>query len=70
MRDGQPYVPPHLSKDQGIALGVGDVIEVSTPGGGGYGEPAQRPVAQIERDIMRGYYTREEAERVFGVALR
>ena len=69
MRDGQPYVPPHLSKDQGIALGVGDVIEVSTPGGGGYGEPAQRPVAQIERDIMRGYYTREEAERVFGVAL-
>ena len=69
LRDGQPYVPPHLSKDQGIALGVGDVIEVSTPGGGGYGEPAQRPVAQIERDIMRGYYTREEAERVFGVAL-
>jgi N-methylhydantoinase B len=69
MRDGQPYVPPHLSKDQGIALGVGDVIEVSTPGGGGYGEPAQRPVAQIERDIMRGYYTREEAGRLFGVAL-
>ena len=69
LRDGQAYVPPHLSKDQGIALGVGDVIEVSTPGGGGYGEPAQRPVAQIERDIMRGYYTREEAERMFGVAL-
>jgi len=69
MRDGQPYVPSHLSKDQGIALGAGDVIEVSTPGGGGYGEPAQRPVAQIERDIMRGYYTREEAERLFRVAL-
>ncbi len=69
LRDGQPYVPPHLSKDQGIALGVGDVIEVSTPGGGGYGTPTQRPVAQIERDIMRGYYTREQAERVFGVVL-
>lgn len=69
LRDGQPYVPPHLSKDQGIALGVGDVIEVSTPGGGGYGTPTQRPAAQIERDIMRGYYTREQAERVFGVVL-
>jgi N-methylhydantoinase B len=69
VRDGLPYVPPHLSKDQGIALSEGDVIEVSTPGGGGYGEPSGRSRSDIERDIARGYYTREEAARLFGVAL-
>ena len=63
------YVPLHLSKDQNIALAAGDVIEVSTPGGGGYGEAAVRSKGQIERDIMRGYYTREEASQRFGVAL-
>ena len=69
MRDGVPYVPPHLSKDQAIALTEGDVIEVSTPGGGGYGEPGLRSKESIERDIGRGYYTREEAEKMYGVAL-
>ena len=69
MRGGEPYVPPHLSKDQSILLKAGDLIEVSTPGGGGYGLPAARSRAAIERDIMRGYYTREEAAQRFGVAL-
>ena len=69
MRGGEPYVPPHLSKDQSILLTAGDVIEVSTPGGGGYGLPAARSKVEIERDIMRGYYTREEAMQRFGVAL-
>ncbi len=66
LRDGKAYVPPHLSKDQSIALAPGDVIEVSTPGGGGYGAPDARSKAEIERDIMRGYYTREESARLFG----
>jgi N-methylhydantoinase B len=69
MRDGVPYVPPHLSKDQSIALTEGDVIEVSTPGGGGYGEPDKRSKESIERDIGRGYYTREEAAKMYGIAL-
>ena len=69
MRGGEAYVPAHLSKDQNIALAEGDVIEVSTPGGGGYGEPSGRAKAEIERDITRGYYTREEAMRRFGIAL-
>ena len=69
VRDGVAYVPPHLSKDQSIALKAGDVIEVSTPGGGGYGAAAARSKAEIERDIARGYYTREEASRWYGVAL-
>ncbi|MBL8381806.1 MAG: hydantoinase B/oxoprolinase family protein [Burkholderiales bacterium] len=69
VRGGTAYVPPHLSKDQNIALTAGDLIEVSTPGGGGYGDARARPRAEIERDIARGYYTREQAQRLFGVAL-
>jgi N-methylhydantoinase B len=30
---GKTYKPPHLSKDQDIEIGVGDVVRVSTPGG-------------------------------------
>jgi N-methylhydantoinase B len=37
-----------------------------TPGGGGFGDPAARDPALIERDIARGYYTREQAERLWG----
>jgi len=69
MRNGVAYVPAHLSKDQSITLAEGDVIEVSTPGGGGYGEPGKRPKESIERDIARGYYTREEAEQMYDIAL-
>ena len=69
VKDGVDYVPPHLSKDQSVALKQGDLICVSTPGGGGFGEPAARSRMDIERDIVRGYYSREEAQRRYGVAL-
>jgi len=64
-RGGSTYRPPHLSKDQDIQMGPGDVIRVSTPGGGGYGDPAKRDPAKIERDVARGYYTRDDAARLF-----
>jgi N-methylhydantoinase B len=60
------YRPPHLSKDQDIEIGVGDVVRVQTPGGGGFGDPAKRKPELIERDIARGYYTREQARERFG----
>ena len=64
------YTPPHLSKDQDIELAPGDVVRVSTPGGGGYGDPFRREPQKVARDVSRGYYTREQAEQLFGVALR
>ncbi len=60
------YRPPHLSKDQDIRLAVGDVVRVSTPGGGGFGDPARRDPASIARDIARGYYGKAEAHARFG----
>lgn len=64
--DGRRHVPPHRSKEQGIALAAGDGIEVITPGGGGYGDPARRDPALIARDLRRGYYTQEEVRGRFG----
>ncbi len=68
-RGGEVYRPPHLSKDQDIELAEGDVVRVSTPGGGGFGEPRRRDPGKVARDVARGYYTREQAETLFGVAL-
>ena len=67
---GMQYRPPHLSKDQDIQLSPGDCIRVSTPGGGGYGDPLRRDPAKVARDVERGYYSREDAERRFGVRIR
>ena len=30
-----------------------------------YGDPARRPVAEIARDVARGYYTAAEAARLW-----
>ena len=48
--------PEHLSKGEGFDLQPGDWIEVGTPGGGGYGDPAERPREAVEADREKGYY--------------
>ena len=68
-RKGETYIPPHLSKDQNILIEKGDTIRVSTPGGGGYGNPFQRDPELVSRDVHRGYYSSEEAQVRFGVVL-
>ena len=65
----QSYVPPHLSKDQDIELQPGDRIYVSTPGGGGFGDPFKRDPQRVAQDVARGYYTAAQAESLFGVRL-
>src|SRR3982751_3942250 len=68
IRDGVEYVPAHLSKDQDIEIHAGDVISVSTPGGGGFGTPAERPAAERARDVALGYYSAADAQRLFGAS--
>lgn len=68
-RDGETYDPPHRSKDQDIRIRAGDRVVVSTPGGGGYGDPMKRDASLVARDVRRGYYTVEDAADLFGVIL-
>jgi N-methylhydantoinase B len=54
-QSGKRFVPLHLSKDQDIELRAGDVINVQTPGGGGYGRVEDRPARLEEKDKKFGY---------------
>jgi len=68
-RDGQTHIPPHLSKEQDIHITAGDRIRVSTPGGGGYGDPLDRDPELVCHDVSRGYYSVDEAADLYGVVL-
>lgn len=67
VRDGsrQP-----IRKETGIALRAGDRVVLRCPGGGGYGDPRRRDPALVQRDVRRGYVSRQRALEQFGVVLR
>ena len=67
LRDGAAYIPEHLSKEQDIALEPGDRVWVRTPGGGGYGDPLERPCEAVFEDVRLRRYTVEQASSLFGV---
>ena len=46
----------------------GSLIDMRTPGSGGFGPPAERDRAAIGRDLLDGYITAEAAAREYGVA--
>ncbi|HAE00412.1 MAG TPA: hypothetical protein DCG04_02870, partial [Rhodospirillaceae bacterium] len=56
-------------KEQDITVRPGDVIDVCTPGGGGYGNPARRDPKMVQDDIRKGYYSPEEVARLFPVTV-
>jgi N-methylhydantoinase B len=39
------------------AIPADNTVCVELPGGGGFGDPTQRPAALVERDIKQGYIT-------------
>ncbi len=55
--DGKMVQPPMVSKLHGAKLKRGDRIRLETPGGGGYGDPAERDGARRDRDHALGYTT-------------
>lgn len=69
LRNGSSYVPKHLSKEQDIKLAPGDRVWVRTPGGGGYGDPLQRPVDAVREDVRLERYSLAEARDLYGVVL-
>ena len=47
----------------------GEVIRLTTANGGGYGAPAARRRDAVERDLLNGYITREQAIADYGLKL-
>jgi len=56
--NGVEREPPQISKMVGLKLKRGERLRLETPGGGGYGNPAERTKEAIERDRTLGYVTK------------
>ena len=61
--------PRDISKEKGLTLQAGDQVCVETGGGGGYGDPRERSLDLIQRDLDRGYVTAAAAMRDYGVRI-
>jgi len=48
---------------------AGSAIRLRQSGGGGYGDPFERPAGLVLADIADGYVTREAARDLYGVAV-
>jgi len=59
----------HLLKANALSLREGDVVEIRTGGGGGFGNPVERDPARVRLDVLDGYVTAEAAMRDYGVVL-
>ena len=47
----------------------GDTLVIRTPGGGGYGNPYERPPSLVQEDVADGLVGVESAERDYGVVI-
>jgi N-methylhydantoinase B len=66
---GEEWKPEMGSKLEREALAAGDGIRAASPGGGGFGDPLTRDLAEIERDLNLGYVSRVTAETIYGVVI-
>ena len=57
------------SKLEKQLLHAGEAVHVASPGGGGFGNPLDRDVAEVERDLNLGYIGRDTAERDYGAVV-
>ena len=65
MVNGEPGNPYGLTR-----LRPGDRITIDAAGGGGYGNPLDRDPEMVERDVIEGYVSIENARGDYGVVVR
>ncbi|HEX2215743.1 MAG TPA: hydantoinase B/oxoprolinase family protein, partial [Xanthobacteraceae bacterium] len=58
----------HLPSKGAFAWPAGAVVDMVTPGSGGFGPPAERDPVQIGRDLLDGYVTPAAVERDYGIS--
>ncbi len=73
--EGGAEVPEPIAEVNGkrVVLGTqielrgGDVLVLTVPGGGGFGDPSERDVSQVVDDVCGGLVDADLAERIYGV---
>ena len=75
-RAGRVIVNPEGSAPRDLAtmsdgnrLKKGDLLRIITPGGGGWGHPADRPAEDVLGDVLDGFISEQAARREYGVVL-
>ena len=58
----------HLPSKGAFAAPAGSVIDMITPGSGGFGPVSERSASAIARDLLDGYVTASAAVRDYGVS--
>ena len=69
-RGGRPIEPSPLpGKVGGFPMEPDDVLVMDSSGGGGFGDPLERPLDALAADLAQGYVTPAAAAAVYGVVL-
>ena len=61
--------PNVVSSKSTSRLDTNDVASVQTPGGGGYGDPFDRPPEAVLKDVINEKVSVEKAREEYGVAV-
>jgi N-methylhydantoinase B len=61
--------PELLYKTENCPLEAGDRVRMSTGGGGGYGDPGDRLVELVKKDVIRGFVSLRSARDDYGVVI-
>ena len=71
VREGKTIsITPRLgSKITAFPLQTGDILRISTQGGGGYGDPLERDPSRVREDVLNEKVSLEQAEAAYGVVL-
>jgi N-methylhydantoinase B len=59
-----------IGKINVLQLQPGDVVQIVTSSGGGYGDPVEREPALVLRDVRDGLLTQSDAESTYGVVIK
>lgn len=59
----------NLGNTDVVTMGPGDVFNLTSGGGAGYGDPFARPVDMVVRDVLRGSVTPAAARAHYGVVV-
>jgi N-methylhydantoinase B len=70
VRDGREMHFATPGKVGGFAMRAGDIVVLQSAGGGGYGDPLERPAQEVAEDICEGYVTAHQGRAHYGVLLR
>lgn len=67
--DGQPWTPPRRNKAEHVRLRPGDRFTITSPGGGGYGDPCTRGLERLHQDVRGGLVSAERLGSDYGAVL-